>query len=39
MSFVAAKNPDALPSKKELQEDEEEQENGKISLRSTIETQ
>ncbi len=39
MSFVAAKNPDAFPSKKELQEDEEEQENGKISLRSAIETQ
>jgi hypothetical protein len=43
-----SKNPDAFPSKKELleagrmdlsNEDEEEQENGKISLRSAIETQ
>jgi hypothetical protein len=42
-----SKNPDAFPSKKELLEavrmdlsnkDEEEQENGKISLRSAIET-
>ena len=42
-----SKNPDAFPSKKELleawrmdlsNEDEEEQENGKISLRSAIET-
>jgi hypothetical protein len=65
LSFVAVKNPDAFPSKKELleagrmdlvdaianrggwlslgwdlsNEDEEEQENGKISLKSAIETQ
>jgi hypothetical protein len=65
LSFVAVKNPDAFPSKKELLEagrmdlvdaianrggwlslgwdlsdkDEEEQENGKISLRFAIETQ
>ena len=43
-----SKNPDAFQSKKELlevgmmdlsDEDEKEQENGKISLRSAIETQ
>ena len=43
-----SKNPNAFPSKKEhlevgrmdlSDEDEEEQENGKISLRSAIETQ